>query len=327
MPHLHPLVLSGALFALAAGLSHAQVADEPYPSRPVVLIVSTAAGGPNDNEVRNYLPKISSLLGQPFVMDFKAGAGTTLGAAYVAKARPDGQTLLVATASMTTFPALYKDLSFDIVKDFAPIVQMSERSNVLLVNPAFPVRNFSEYIAFARAHPGKVNFGTSGAGGAGHLAGAWLHGATATEVTFVPYKGTPPLMFDLVAGRVEASAAVLSGAMPLIRAGKVRPIAVMTATRSRMLPDLPTIAEQGVAGYNYSGWLGMVVPRGTPAAIISRLNENFIKVVRSPDIIAALESDGGIAVGSTPEQFGKIISAEAARWQKVVKDSAIVLDR
>lgn len=230
--------------AAGAPLAMAQPADS-YPSRPVMVVAGIAAGGPIDLEARLYTPRISALLGQSFVLDFKPGASGTIGAAHVARARPDGHTLMVVLAGFTVFPSFYKDLSFDVVKDFAPVSLMSERTSVLQVPVYFPVRSFPEYIAHARAHPGKINYGTTGAGSITHLAGAWMHWATQTRVTFIPYKGTGPLLLELVAWRVDVASGTLVAALPIIKAGKVRPIAILNDKRSRLMPEVPTVAEQG----------------------------------------------------------------------------------
>jgi tripartite-type tricarboxylate transporter receptor subunit TctC len=311
-----------ALALPAAALAQA----DAFPSRPVTVIASIAAGGPIDLEARLYTPRISALLGQSFVLDFKPGAAGTIGSAYVAKSRPDGYTLLVTSAGFTVFPAFYKDLSFDVVKDFAPISAMSERASVLMVPTSFPVKSFAEYMAYAKANPGKINYGTTGVGSITHLAGAWMHGATGTKVTFIPYKGTGPLLIELVAGRVNVASGTTIAALPLIKQGKVRPIAMLNARRSRQLPDVPTVAEQGIPGYNYQNWVGFLAPGGTPAAVVNKLGEGFARVAKMPEVIAALEAEGSSAVGNTPAQFAKQIATETATWQKIVDDNGIRLE-
>ncbi len=307
-----------------APAAKAQAADG-YPARPVMVVAGIAAGGPIDLEARLYTPRIGAMLGQSFVLDFKPGASGTIGAALVARAKPDGYTLMVVSAGFTVFPSFYKDLSFDVVKDFAPVSLMSERTSVLQVPESFPVKSFPEYIAHARANPGKINYGTTGAGSITHLAGAWMHGATGTRVTFIPYKGTGPLLLELVAGRVDVASGTLVAALPIIRQGKVRPIAILNDKRSRLMPEVPTVAEQGVPGYNYSNWIGFIASAGTPPAIVNKLSEAFARVARVPEVVAALEAEGSTAVGSTPAQFRQLIATETARWQKVVDDNGIRL--
>ena len=304
----------------------AQGAADNYPNKPVTVVAAIAAGGPIDLEARPYLAKISAMMGQSFVFDFRPGAAGTIGAGYVAKARPDGYTLLVISAGFTVFPAFYKDLPFDVVRDFAHVSLMSERTSVLQVPVSFPAKTFPEYIAYARANPGKINYGTTGVGSITHLAGAWMHGATNTKVTFIPYKGTGPLLQELMAARVDVASGTLVSALPLMKTGKVRPIAILNDKRSTLLPGVPTVAEQGVPGYNYSNWLGFVAPGGTPVAIVNKLSEGFARVARMPEIVSALEAEGSIAVGSTPAQFRQLIVTETARWQKVVQETGIKLE-
>lgn len=313
------IVLHGAAFSPAL----AQESTAAFPSKPVTMIIPVAPGGANDNEARLYATRMSALTGRSFLLDYKAGAGSTIGTAYVAKAAPDGYTLLVVSPNFTVLPLLYRDVSFDPVRDFAPVAQMSTRTTVLLVSPNAAAKSAAEYITQARAHPDKLNFGTAGAGSGTHLAGAWLHSASNTRVTFVHYKGIAPAMQDLMTGRVDATAAVLAPAMPLIKAGKVRALAIMNSEHSRLLPDLPTVAEQGVPGYNWATWLGIVAPGATPPAIINKLGEGFARVARMPEVVASMEAEGSIPVGSTPARFREIIASESAIWRKVVQENAI----
>ena len=316
--------------ALAAALlsvhALAQESVGSYPSKPVVVIAGIATGGGIDIEGRLYLKKMTEFLGQPFVLDFKPGAAGTIGAGYVAKARPDGYTLLATTGGFTVFPAFYKDLSFDVMRDFAPISLMSERFSVLQVSQSFPAKTFPEYLAYVKANPGKVNFGTTGVGSITHLAGAWLHGATNTSVTFIPYKGNGPLMQELIAGRVDVSCGILTSSLPLVKAGKSRALAVLNDKQSRLFPGLKTVAEHGVTGYNYANWMGFLAPGATPAVLVNKLSDEFARTARSQEVVNVLESEGSIPVGSTPAQFRQLIALETARWQKVVLDNGIKLD-
>ena len=315
-------MISGA--ASAQGLTAAY--PSTYPSRPVTLILAIAAGGANDLEARLEAAKMGEFLGQPFLLDFKPGASGAIGNAYVAKSRPDGHTLLIATAAFTILPAFNKNLPYDTIKDFAPVSLMSQRTSVLVVRPSFPAQTFAEYIAYARANPAKINFGTTGVGGTAHLAGAWMHTASNTNVTFIPYTGTGPQLPDLYSGRLDAAPVSVSVALPLVKAGKVRALAVFEDKRSKLLPDLPTVAEQGIAGYNSVLWLGIAAPAATPAPIVNRLNEAFIRVAKSPDVISTLEGQGNEMVGSTPAQFRQLIATETERWRKVVQDAGIKIE-
>lgn len=298
---------------------------QPVANRPVTLVVANTPGGPVDVETRLYAGRLQEVTGRSFVLDFKPGAGGTVGSAHVAKAAPDGQTLLAVTAGFTAFPALYRNLGFDTVRDFAPVTLMSQRTSVLLAHPGLPAANFAEYIAQARANPGWINHGTTGAGGIIHLTGAWMHNATGTTVTFVHYKGAAPELLDLVAGRIQATSTTLLGAQPLLKAGKAKALAVLNERRSPLLPDVGTIAEQGIPGYNYSSWLGFIAPAATPAEEVNRLNDAFVRVARIPEVAARLAGEGSMMVGSTPQQFRDIIATETARWRSLVQATGITL--
>jgi len=317
------LLLTGLL--VCAGSASAQESASAFPSKVVTIVVPVATGGANDQEARVYATKMSVIMGKAFVLDYKPGAGSTIGTGYVAKSAPDGYTLLAISPNFTVLPLLYKNVNFDPLRDFAPVSQMSQRTTVLLVSPGFAAKSIAEYLSYARNNPGKINFGTAGAGSGTHLAGAWLHSASSTSVTFVHYKGIGPAMLDLITGRVDATAAILAPSMPQIKSGKVRAIAIMNAERSKLQPDLPTVAEQGLAGYNWATWLGFVAPAATPAAIVNKLSENFARVVKLPDVIASLEAEGSLLVGNTPAQFRQILATDAAIWRKVVQDNGIEL--
>ncbi len=328
--HQSVLIRSAAALAMIlSGPVLAQGAADAYPSKPVSVILPFPPGGPTEPEARLETKKIGELLGQPFILDFKPGAATSIGANYVIKSKPDGYTLLVTAASLTVFPAFYENLSFDITKDLAYVSLMSKRPTALLVTASFPAKNFREYIAYVKANPGTVNMGTSGSGGVGHLAGAWIHSETNTlnMVTFVHFKGTGPVFPELIAGRIHVHPTSLASAMPLIKAGKLRAIAIMSDERSKLLPDLPTLQEQGLApGVGYTTWQGFAAPVATPVAIVNKLSENFARVAKAPEVVGPLEADGAIMIGSSPEQFRQLIVREVAAWKKVVKDTGIKLE-
>jgi tripartite-type tricarboxylate transporter receptor subunit TctC len=286
--------------------------------------VPYAAGGPADLETRLYAAKLN--LGQPVVVDYKPGAAAAVGTAFVGKAAPDGHTLLLVSTGFTTFPALYKDLPFDTERDFAPITQTSRNDSLLLARPGFPARNFTEYVAYARSNPGKINFGTAGAGGIIHLAAGWMHSATQTQVTFVHYKGGAPAVADMLGGRIDVATQPLISALPLIKSGKAVALAILNDRRSPVLPQLATVAEQGIPGYSYGNWYGIVAPARTPAAVVSRLNEAFVRMTHDAEVVAVLEAAGSVLVGSTAAQFRQLIQQETARWVKVVKDTGIQLE-
>lgn len=318
-------IIPGAVLAMALGASAFAQGIQSFPSKPVTVIVAFASGGPIDLETRLYLPRVSEQLGQPLIIEYKLGQGTALGTGFVAKAKPDGYTILSNSAALTVFPAFYKNLDFDVVKDLAPVTQMSKRSSVLQASPSFPAKTFADYITYARNNPGRINYGTAGVGDISHLVGEWLHSLTSTKVTFVPFKGTGPILVELMAGRVDVTSGTLIAALPLVRSGKVRPLAMLGDKRSKHMPDVPTVAEHNLPEFDYANWLGIFAPAGTPAPIVSRLNEAFVKVSRLPAIVAELDAQGSDAVGSSPEQFRKYVAAEVARWGKVVEGAGIKL--
>ncbi len=321
----HLILAVFILLQLQSGLAFAQGAAEVFPSKPIVMVVPFAAGGPVELECRMYIPGLTSQLGQQVVIDFKPGGASLIGIAYVAKSRPDGYAIVAVSTSLTVLPAFHKDLPYDTLRDLTPILLMSRQQSALLVHPAFPAKNLAEYIAYARANPEKINYGTGGAGAISHLAGAWLHSLSGTKVTFVHHKSTGPMLLEVQSGRIDAGSGLLVGTMPMIKAGKVRALAVLGDQRSSQLPDLGTAAEQGVTGYNYSGWIGFLGAGGTPAPIANKLSDAFAKVVRLPEIVAELDRQGSVPVGSSPAQFRQVIATELVRWKKVVDDAGLKL--
>lgn len=298
-----------------------------FPTRLVTIVMPFPPGGPSEKESRLYAIKLQSLMGQTFLLDYKPGAAGTIAAAMVSKAAPDGHTLLVVTGSFTTYPALYKDLAFDPIKDFAPVSLMTRRTSVLLISPEHPARNFAEYVAYAKANPGKINYATVGAGGIAHLGAAWLHSATQVKVTYVFYKGGAALMQDLMKGRVDATSAPLLSVLPLIKAGKLRALGFMNDRASDLLPDTRTVAEQGVPGFNYASWYGLVAPSATPAAIVNKLSANLAIAAKAPEVAVPLEAEGSYMVGSTPAQFRQMLINETVIWKKVVQEAGIKLEQ
>jgi len=292
---------------------------------PVTIILPLAAGGPNDIEARMYAGHLNTLTGHQFLVDYKLGAGGTIAAGYVAKSAPDGRTLLLSGGSFSASPALYRDLSFDIIKDFSHIALMSIKHMVLVASSEFSPATFEQYVAYNKASPGKANFGTTGAGGSVHLAGAWLHGLLNSKVTFVHYKGAALGTTDLAAGRVQLSAITLQQALPLIKTGKIRALALMGPRRSDLLPGIPTVNEQ-VPGFNYESWVGFSAAANTPEAIVKQLNDGFAKVARLAEVRKALEAQGGAAIGGTPNELRQLIQDESSRWRKVAQENGIRLE-
>ena len=327
MTRLHAAILGSWILSLLQ--SHAAISQEstgPYPSRPVTVVAPIAPGGPIDLQARVHVKKMSEVTGQSFVLDFKPGAGGTIGITHVVRAQPDGYTILVQTSGMTITPAFYKDLPYDVLRDLAPITKISDQSSVFLVRSSFQARNLADVLAFAKANPGKINYGTTGLGGVGHLSGAWLERDTNTKYTFIHYKGASPMVTDLVSERLDAASMNFVVAMPLIKAGKARALAVMRNVRSSLLPNVPTVEEQGVAGYNVTSWTGFFAPGRTPASIVNKLSSDFAKVIKAPEVIAALEREGIDPSGTTPEEFRRIIANDLARWAKLVYETGMKVE-
>jgi tripartite-type tricarboxylate transporter receptor subunit TctC len=321
-------VVCGAGLAMSAfaTASLAQGAGD-YPNRPVTVVVAFAAGGPAEFESRLYTQKMSQNLGKPFLLDFRPGNSGITGTTFVAKSAPDGYTLCPGQGSFTVSAATIKNITYDPVKDFAPIILMSKRSMLLVTNPDMPFKSGRDYIAHVKARPGQLNFATLGSGSVFHLAGAWLHGLTGTSVTFVPYKGVTPSAMDLIGGRVQATLMTPEIGLPMVKSGKLRVLATTGTERHPMLQDVPTLIEEGVAGYEYLGWTGFFAPAGTPPAIVNKLNAEFTKAGKSPDVAQKMaESGGAVMVLSTPDFLGKFIANEVGRWKRVVQENNIVVD-
>ena len=317
------ICMLGAGLALSAVAVRAQTATDAYPSKPVAIIIPVTPGGGVDTEMRPYAQRLSENLGRPFVLDYKPGAGTTLGAAYVARATPDGYTLLAATPGLVITPSFYTNLPYDPEKDLAPVTLMTAKPQVMVVNPNHPIKTPAEYIAYTRANPGKLNVGTTGVGGSPHLSALWLDSLTGGKVTFVHYKGTGAMLTDLFAGRIDAVPMTIVLAVNQAKAGKLRIIGNTGARRLPLLPDLPSFAEQGAPGYDYISWVGIAATGGTPAAVINKLRTELVKVGNAPDISKRLTDDGAQVVISTPAEFGNLIKAEIVRWRRLVKENGI----
>ena len=315
-----------ALGLLSVGFAFAQSGGDTWPSRPVTIVISYPPGGSSDPEYRIYAQKLAENTGQQFVIEHKGGAGTTIGAGYVAKAAPNGLTLLAVNPTVTMLTIAYKDLPFDPAKDLAPLSLTSKRSSMLMVPVSLPINNLKELMAYAKANPGKLNYGTASVGGVTHLAAEWFKSASGADITIVLYKGTGPMTTDLLAGRVHMGMGGVLPMRPFMISGKLRPIGVSGAERIKVMPDLPTLAEQGVAGYDYTYWSGFMAPGATPRALVDRISVELIKVGRDPAIVKKMEAEGYNMVGSTPEQLRTHIAAESARWRKVVQDTGIKLE-
>jgi len=313
-----------AAFAFASASTPVQVQAEGYPAKPIRIVVSFAAGGNTDTPIRVVAKGLSDVLGVATMVDNRPGAGGNLGAEFVAKATADGYTLLacnVATHSVNS--ALYAKLPFDPVKDFSSISMIGSVPNVLIVNPSSPAKTLSDFIAYARLHPDKASVASAGIGTSQHLVVELLRSLTGAPLFHVPYKGGAPALGDLLGGQVSSLVSGLTTAAPSIAAGKVRALAVTTAARSTLFPQIPTVAESGIAGVDVGSWSGLCAPTGTPSAIIGKLNAAVRQVLAMPSIQRSLTDMGVDAAASTPEQLADFIRAEIPKWQKVVRDAGI----
>jgi tripartite-type tricarboxylate transporter receptor subunit TctC len=298
-------------------------AADAYPSRVIRLVVPFAPGGGSDIVARLLSPKLTEALGQSVVVDNRAGANANLGAGVVAKAAPDGYTLLLANANYTINPSLFKSLPFDPVKEFAPVAQIANAANVLAVHPSLPAKSVRELIAIAKAHPRELNFASPGNGTSSHLAGELFRQLAQIEVTHIPYKGATPAVTDLIAGQVSFTIVSTLSVLPYAKQGRLRMLAVTTAKRATALPDLPTIAEAGLPGFEVANWFGVIATGGTPRAVIERLNAELVRIARLPDFADKLALQGADPVTGTPDEFARFIDAEIKKWAAVVRGAGI----
>ena len=313
------------LFTLLAA-SGAAFAQSDFPTKPVTVSIPNPGGSTMDTEVRIFTQSIMEATGKTFLLDYKPGAATTISTGYVAKARPDGYTMLATNASFAIASAAFTDLPYDNIRDFTPITLLDKHPYLLLVNAASPFKSVSDYVAYARANPEKLNYSTSGAGSVTHLSGALLHTMSNTKVTYIHFKSAAQRILDVVAGRIDASMTAPITAVPLMNAGKLRAIGITTDHRIPLLPDLPTIAEQGVPGFEFTSWIGTFAPAGVPAPVLNRLNQIWVATTKDPKVIKKLEADGTIAVAGPPEQFRQFIAVETERWRKLFADTGLKLE-
>ncbi|MGZ5042951.1 MAG: Bug family tripartite tricarboxylate transporter substrate binding protein [Usitatibacter sp.] len=302
---------------------HAQT----YPTKPIRFVVPYPAGGPLDTVARLLGQKVSESVRQPVIVDNKPGAGGNIGADAVAKSPADGYTILMgAVATHAINPTLYPGIPYDAIKDFTPVTQIASTPNVLVVNPSVPAGNVREFIAYAKANPGKLNFGSGSTGSAGHLAGELFKTMAGIDMTHVPYKGAAPAMNDLIGGQIQLMFDNWSSSSAQVHAGKIRALAVTTAKRSALAPELPTIAESGLPGFDISTWFGVFVPAGTPRDVVKRLHDEFTKALAAPGIHEALTNLGAEPVGSTPEAFAAYIRSEGQKYARIIKASGARAD-
>jgi len=317
---MHPSV--GGLLVFAALVLTVQAHAQNYPNRPVRLVVPFSPGGAADVPGRILTQKLSDVLGHQVVVDNRPGAGSTIGADSVAKAPPDGYTLLMISNTHFVSAALYKKLPYDSLNDFAPVTQVTSAPNVIVVHPSLPVKTVKELIALAKAKPGKIDYASSGNGSTQHLTGALFIKMAGIDMTHIPYRGSGPATADLLAGQVTVGFPGIAGMLPQIRAGKLRALAVTGTKRSTELADVPTVAEAGVTGYDVTAWFGITAPKGVPREIVLKLHAEFLRVLKSPDVQRLMLNAGQEVVWQeTSELFGEMLKIEAAKWARMVKES------
>lgn len=312
-----------AIAMLAAGITGTATADPSYPSKPVRILVGYQAGGPTDLVARLVANKLQESLGQPFVVENRAGAGSNIASEAVAASAPDGYTLLVAAAPITMNGFVYKNLKYNIEKSFEPISMVSSAPGVLAVSPTLPVKSIQELIALAKKQPGKLTYGSTGNGGTQHMAGELFQRLANVQLVHIPYKGASGGLTDLIAGHVDMSFMTSTSSMQYFESGKVRPLAIAGPKRLSGIPNVPTFAELGYPNMVSNSWNGLFAPAGTSPAIVEKLHAAVIKALKSPDIKGKLESQGAILVGNSPEEFRKEIRQEVAHWAEQFKNIKI----
>ena len=316
------LFMVGTLFGTALPASAAD-----YPTKPIRLIVPFPPGGGNDILARAIGQRLAEVIGQQIVVDNRGGAGGMLGAELAAKAAPDGYTIFLGSVGNLAFnPALHAKLAYDPVRDFAPVTLLATSAFILIANPAVPAKSVKELIALAKAKPGQLNYGTAGPGSSLHMTGEIFKLATGTDIVPVAYKGTAPALIDLMAGQVQIMFSTMPSALPHVKTGKLRALGVSGPKRTAAAPDVPTIAEAGVPGFEVLNWQGMAAPSKTPQAIIQKLNRALQETLKTPKVIETLMAQGLEAAGSTPEQFGALVKSEVVKYTKVVKEAKITVE-
>ena len=311
----------GVSLGLACSLLACGAFAQNFPVKPVRIVSPYPPGGGNDTLARTLTPKLTESLGQQVIVDNRPGANTIIGTEHVARAAPDGYTMVLVPNVLAINPYLYAKLPYDAVKDFTPITLVGVSPLVVAVHPSVPVKDMRGLLALARAHPGQVQYGSSGIGSVGHVGVSLLESMTGVKVQHIPYKGTAPMLVDVMNGQLSFTFASALGAMPHVKNGRLRAIAVTSAKRSPALPDLPTIADAGVPGYEFILWYGLIAPAGVPADIVARLNAEIGSVLRDADISSKLARQGVEAKPSTPQEFAELIRADLKKYSKVVKQT------
>jgi tripartite-type tricarboxylate transporter receptor subunit TctC len=323
-------LIAGLLIATVALTSHSQTSSatppSAYPNKPVKVIVPYPPGGPTDIVARVVFQQVSEATGHQFVIENRAGAGGNIGAEFVARAPADGYTLLIGTTAHAINMSMVKGLSYDVIKDFTPVTQLTQGPLVLVATPGFPANNVRELIALAKARPNTLNFASSGNGQSTHLSAELFNSMAGIKLSHVPYKGSSPALTDVMAGQVPLMFDTMLSAMPFVKGGKLKALAVTSPLRSPAAPDVPTIAESGLPGYEVFAWNGLLAPAGTSKAVIARLSEELQRALQLPQVKEKFNAQGFAASWNTPEQFGGFLRGEVDKWTKTVKASGATLD-
>lgn len=313
--------------AFAASVVSVSALAQGWPTKTVTVVVPWPPGGPSDIAARPLSKSLTETLGQPFVIDNRAGGGGNIGTAAVTRATPDGYTLLItSSAPIVINPSLYKKMTFDPLKELAPVTNLLRVPLVLVAGPSVPAKNLKELMAFIKSKNGQFSYASSGSGTPQHLTSELFASVTKLDMTHVPYKGSAPAIADLLGGHIPIMFDSTIAIMPHIKSGKVRPIAISSAQRSPLLPDVPTFAEAGVPGIESYAWYGLFAPAKTPKDVIAKINAEAVKIMKQPEFTKIRAETGSDFVGDTPENFGKFVHAEAVRWSKVVKESGATVD-
>ena len=316
-----------ALFALLAALASASAFAQPYPSKPIRLLLAFPPGGPTDINARIFAQKLGESMNQQVVVDNKPGAGGNIAAAEAAKSAPDGYTIFYNTSAISIAPSLYSKLNYDVAKDFTPVALTATVPLVLVINPAIPAKSVKELVAFAKANPAKMNYGSSGSGTITHLAGALFTAQMGLTMQHIPYKGSAPALVDVAGGQTQMMIDTINTILPYVKDNRLRALAIAIQRRSAALPDVPTLEEAAnLPGFEMSAWQGIVVPSATPKDIVAKLNAEINKAVQNPDLRQRLATLGAEPLGGTSEHYAEYIRTELLRWTKVVKDSGARAD-
>ncbi|MDB6002667.1 MAG: transporter substrate-binding protein [Rhizobacter sp.] len=318
--------IAAAIAPAAALLLAVPASADTYPDKPIKLVVPFAPGGGTDIIARQIAARLGPVLGQTVVIDNHPGAATIAGTEFAAHSPADGYTLLQGTASLAITPATHTKVPYVALRDLVPITQTATQAYIVVVNPSSHFKSVAELVAYAKAHPGELTYGSPGVGSGGHLAAELFKSMAHIEMTHVPYKGDSPALVDLISGHINLMFSTISPTVPFLKSGRLRAIAVSTASRVRQLPDVPTVSEAGVTGYEASSWNGILAPTGTPKPILDRLNADIVKVLRAPDMVKAFDDMGAEPVGGTPEAFAEVIRVNTEKWAKVIKDAGIQPD-